>query len=87
MNGPDVITILSVAGVIDPDVSRVSMIADAGGYVSIHTEYTNAAAGDAAEIDRLKTIEAIAAKMVKLQLQDGQIDDGLARQLKGLIRG
>lgn len=88
MDGPFIINALIEAEAIKPGVSHVRIEANADGYLSITTEYDPAAADPEPKQDewtRLRLIEKLASKIVKLQLEDGQVDDRLAEQLKMAI--
>jgi len=86
MNGATLINLLADAGVIRPDVTRINIIAFSDGHLTISTEYIPGEV-DEDDLDRLRQIAQLAAKMVKLQLEDGQVDDRLAEQVQALING
>jgi hypothetical protein len=88
MSGPYIIDVLIEAEVVTPGINLVSIVANANGYYSITVEGAPTAQqpmGD--ELNRLRQIAQLAAKMVKLQLEDGQVDNALAEQVKALISG
>lgn len=88
MNGPYIIDVLIEAEVIKPGVNHVSIEANADGFysVTVQGEPTTPAPNNDYELNRLKRIETLAGRMVKLQLEDGQVDDHLAEQISELIR-
>lgn len=89
IDGPYIINVLIDADVIRPGVNHVSIEANADGFYSVNVQGTptTPVANSEDELTRLRLIEELAAKMVKLQLEDGQVDDRLAEQISELIRG
>lgn len=87
MIGKDIINLLTEAGYIKPGVDFITLTASVEGRVSINADYLpeTPAENNDDELTRLRLIEKLAAKMVKLQLEDGQVDDRLAEQIRMLI--
>ena len=89
MDGKTVLNLLVEAGLLHPEVWKVNILAQSNGYLSIHADFylSPDTTGIPEELDRLRLIEKLAAKMVKLQLEDGQVDDQLAEQVRALLDG
>lgn len=87
MDGPLIINVLIEAEVIKPGVNHVRIEANADGYysVTVEGEPTTPQSHNEEELNRLRLVEKLASKMVRLQLDDGQVDDRLAEQVSDLI--
>lgn len=87
MNGRDLIFLLNEHDYLPADAARVNIAASIDGWLSINAEYNVPSPPPIItddELNRLKSMEIICGKVVKL-LADGQVDFDLVAQLKGLL--
>ena len=87
MDGQEVITLLTNALVVNKGASSVTVTAHTNGSLSVSATYgplRDDSIETEAELTRLRTIEALTAKIVKL-LNEGQVDYDLVTQLRALL--
>jgi hypothetical protein len=86
IDGKTILKVLNNLSLIQTGATRVQVVAAIDGYMSINAEYFIGPPPGLAtdELDRLREIEALTAKIVKL-LNEGQVDYDMVTQLGALL--